>query len=558
MKSDATVIHDDRLHLSLYPYREVAKQRSLSQEPNLDRGSESRFRFGISRRKLLVALLIVFVFLVPLWPGFEESAASMDEGSLLVYPELILKGELPYRDFETFYGPANLWVLSAVYAGFGPSIFVERGVGLICRILVLLMIFALVQRWNTTLAAGCALLSGIVLLPIGLAAYAWIGGVICVLASLCLVANPESATRCFWGGILAGWALLFRVDLGPAVIASVLPLFFLMTAARRWNYLRGAVLALLPLGWLTVVAGPHEIINNLLLYPVIYTNPARHLPIWSVPKNLLWIFLIHLTAVAGNIFAGFIAVRANRRDSTARLLLGLALLGLGVTHQAAQRLDLVHILCAAFVSLGVLPLSIFVIQSHFHITGRRRADALFAIATALVLVGAVVPELAMNARERIITSFTGKNTKIVFIAQSGRSFPMSSSETALALGKIFDRLDAAAKPGERLFVGPADLRRTNYNDTFIYHMMPQLRPATYFLEMNPQSANRPGSRLGDDIASADWLVLNHEFDTWNEPNQSAKFASDAPMQVVRDQFELCGQYGTRDLYRRRIRPTPKL
>jgi hypothetical protein len=48
------------------------------------------------------------------------------------------------------------------------------------------------------------------------------------------------------------------------------------------------------------------------------------------------------------------------------------------------------------------------------------------------------------------------------------------------------------------------------------------------------------------MAGADWLVLEREFDTWHEPNQSAKFASDAPMQVVRDQFELCGQYGTRD------------
>ena len=408
----APVIHD-RLHY-LYPYREVAEQRSLSQEPNLDRVSESRFSFGTSRRKVLVALLIVLAFLVPLWPGFEESATAMDEGSLLVYPELILKGELPYRDFETFYGPANLWVLSAVYAGFGPSIFVERGVGLICRVLVLLIIFALVQRWGTTLAVGCALLSGIVLLPMGLAAYAWIGGIICVLASLYLVANPESTMRCFWGGILAGGALLFRVDLGPAIIASVLPLFFLMTPARRWKYLGGAVLALLPLAWLTVAVGPHEIINNLLLYPVIYSSPARHLPILSVPTNLLWLFLVHLIAVAGNIFAGFIAVRANGRDSTARLLLGLALLGLGVTHQAAQRLDLVHVLCAAFVSLGVLPLSIFVIQSHFHITGRRRADALFATAIALVLLGAVVPEFAVNAREQIITSFTGKNTKIVF------------------------------------------------------------------------------------------------------------------------------------------------
>jgi hypothetical protein len=97
-------------------------------------------------------------------------------------------------------------------------------------------------------------------------------------------------------------------------------------------------------------------------------------------------------------------------------------------------------------------------------------------------------------------------------------------------------------PGPRLFVGPADLRRTNYNDTFIYYMLPRLQPATYFLEMNPGSANRPDSRLAKDIASADWLILNHGLDQWNEPNGSAKFASDAPMRVVRDQFELCGRF----------------
>lgn len=558
MKSEVAVIHEGRLHLCPYPYQEGAEQKPLSQESNLNGVSKSRFGFGVSRKKFVVALLIVLVFLVPLWPGFEEPATPMDEGSLLVYPELILKSELPYRDFETFYGPANLWVLSAVYAGFGPSIFVERSVGLIYRIVILLIIFASVQRWGTTIAAGCALLSGIALLPLGLAAYAWIGGMICVLASLCLVASSESKARCFWGGMLAGWALLFRVDLGPAVIASVLPLFFLMTTRQRWNYLGGALLALLPLGWLTMVVGPHEVINNLLLYPVIYSSSARHLPILSVPKQLLWLFLLHLVTVAANIFAGFIAVRENRRDLAARLLLGLALLGLGVTHQAAQRLDLIHVLYTVFVSLSILPLSIFVIQSHFRITGRRWADALFANATALVLVGAVVPELAVNAREQIITSLTGENTKTVFVAQSGRYFPMSSPETALALGKIFDRLDALARPGERLFVGPADLRRTNYNDTFIYYMMPQLQPATYFLEMNPQSANRPGSRLAKDIASADWLVLNHQWDMSDEPNQSAKFASDVPMQIVRDQFELCGQYGPRDLYRRRIQQAPKL
>src|SRR6267143_7029984 len=147
------------------------------------------------RRKFLVALLVILAFSVPFWTGFDRSATPMDEGSLLVYPELILKGQLPYRDFETFYGPANLWVLSAAYAGFGPSIFTERAVGLTYRVLTLLAIFALVQRWDTTLAAGCTIVTGLLLLPIFLGAYAWIGGATCALWSIWMIAKPESACR---------------------------------------------------------------------------------------------------------------------------------------------------------------------------------------------------------------------------------------------------------------------------------------------------------------------------------------------------------------------------
>jgi hypothetical protein len=509
------------------------------------------------RRKFLVALLVILALLVPLWPGFERPAFKMDEGSLLVYPELILKGKLPYRDFETFYGPANLSILSAVYAGLGPNILVERGVGLIYRVLALVAIFALVQRYDTTVAAGCMIVTGFLLLPLRLPAFAWIGGVTCALWSMVMAATPQSTRRCFLGGLLAGLALLFRADLGPAVIASALPLFLLMTA-RRWSYLSGAVLALLPLGWLTMVVGPHQIISNLLSFPVIYSSPARHLPIFSAERYLICLFFAHIVAVGANILAGIIAIRADRRDPAARLILALALFGLGLTHQAAQRIDLWHVLFAAFVSLGVLPLSIFVMQSHFRAVQPRQAHALLATAVVLVLLESIAPELAATARGEVIAGVSREAKETVFIEQRGRRFPFSSMQEALLIGKMFDRLDELASSGQRLFVGPADLRRTNYNDTFIYYMMPQLQPATYFLEMNPGSANRLNSRLAEDIASADWLVLSHEFDGWNEPNESIKPGSDQPMRVVHDQFELCGQYGSHDLYRRRTPAVTKL
>ena len=112
-------------------------------------------------------------------------------------------------------------------------------------------------------------------------------------------------------------------------------------------------------------------------------------------------------------------------------------------------------------------------------------------------------------------------------------------------------INRLASPGQRVFTGPADLRRTNYNNTFLYHLLPQLTPATYFLEMNPLSANRPGSRLSSDILSADWLILDHRLDEWNEQNESSRFGPETSNQVVRSNFELRAQLGSYEIYRRK-------
>ena len=127
-----------------------------------------------------------------------------------------------------------------------------------------------------------------------------------------------------------------------------------------------------------------------------------------------------------------------------------------------------------------------------------------------------------------------------------RQFPTRS--LAAEAQHVVAFLEAQAVPGERLFVGTGDLRLSYVNDTFIYHLLPWLTPATYFLEMNPLSANRPNSRLADDVASADWLVLNHAWNLSREPNLSTQPGSDAPNEVVRTQFELCGRTGPFEVY----------
>jgi hypothetical protein len=502
-------------------------------------------------KKNLIAAAVILALLIPFCPAFEDRAAAMDEGTLLVYPELILKGQLPYRDFETFYGPANPFVLAGAYALGGTNIFVERAVGLIYRIGILLALFVLLRRWGTTIATGCLLVTSFLLIPMRLPAYAWLGGVMAALWSLCCIADVNSSRRCFWGGLLGGIALLFRIDLALALLASACPQFFSMNRSNRWKYIGGVVLALVPLAWLTAAVGPSQVLNNLFLFPVLFSGPARRLPISSVQTCAMFLLVAHLIAALVNVTAGVLAVRADRRSAAARLLLGLGLLGLGLSHQAIQRSDLVHVVFAAFVSLGILPLSLLTIGSRYFREGPTYRDALLATSGVLVLLLAIVPEFTLYFRQVALSGLTRTPEQAVFLWQHDRSFPMPSMAVAVRAGRLLTRLDEEASPGQRLFVGPADLRRTNYVDTWIYHMLPRLRPATYFLEMNPLSANRPNSRLASDVSSADWLILNREWDTWDEKNKSQNFGSSAPGRIVDEQFELCGHYGPYDLYRHR-------
>jgi hypothetical protein len=101
------------------------------------------------------------------------------------------------------------------------------------------------------------------------------------------------------------------------------------------------------------------------------------------------------------------------------------------------------------------------------------------------------------------------------------------------------------RAGQRLFVGPIDLRRTPYSDAFFYFLYPELVPATYYIEMDPFDS-KPGSKLAGDVRSADWLILSGVWANWDEPNDSRRYGSDLPNEIVRAQFCQVGSYGRRD------------
>jgi hypothetical protein len=526
------------------------------------------------RFKPFLFILMAALLTTALWPAFQSPGPPEDEGIALVYPEMFLKGRLPYRDFETIYGPGNLLILSAGYSVFGMDIFVERAIGLVYRLVILLGIFSIAQRWGNIVAFGCALLSAVLLGGTELFANTWIAALAFALSALWLAAEPKSRWRCLAAGAFAGATLLCRCDLGPALIVASLPLFLIMERKERERFLGGAAVALLPLVWFAIAVGPAQLVHSLFLFPVFHLGSAAYLPISTAPADLRYVFYLYLVASVLNVGAGFVACRRGERES-GRLLLGAGLLGLGCIHYALSRFDGGHVINTALISIGLLPLSLFVLFSA--ITRRLALSLAAAAATLIAFVGVQIllprytryfyrgirVELRLDQPRQVAntTDLLEPGDKGIFVKQNGRSFPLGRTQTAESTDQMLRELQRAATPGQLLLVGPGDLRRTVGCDTFIYHMVPQLRPATYYLEMNPGSTNAPGSRLASDVEKADWLVLDRGWDSINEPNQSSEFGSDVPNAVVRAKFDLVGEYGPYMLLRNRrlrnfVQPLP--
>ncbi len=82
------------------------------------------------RRNAIALTVVALVFAMPLRGLLRSPGPPMEEGFMLVFPEQVLKGAIPNRDFLHLYGPGSLWALAGVFKVFGVSLWSERGFGL--------------------------------------------------------------------------------------------------------------------------------------------------------------------------------------------------------------------------------------------------------------------------------------------------------------------------------------------------------------------------------------------------------------------------------------------
>lgn len=572
----------------------------VDEEPPIS--DESAFVLGgaaVRRRwswsTLTGAGIVAFFTLLPVRGMYHSTGGTMEEGFMLAFPERILKGAVPNVDFLHLYGPGALDVLAGWYTIFGVTLNAERTFGLLQHIAIIAALYVLARAWGRGAACVTATLSVfLILTPIGLTAMAWNGGVALGLWSVVFavrsrnVASDRLARRVMViAGLLAGLTLTYRPDLIVALVLVHGWLLWRRFAARpgMWKPAAvGAFVGLLPLTIHVVRIGVGTAIRTMVVEPVVKLRPGRALPRppswghldgalqaiaetvppwWRFPaigadhQLFIWFFALPvLTLVV--LGTGIVVYRRTNGSPRSVVLLAGGLFSLGMLPQAFQRPDSTHL---TWVSCVAWPLLVPTIIELIRMRAPRAHPRLrLAISGGFLaaLMFVVCPFFTYRTYLLYTRVAVGNLPPAYEVHRDDRVFYMGDLPPALATQQVIDRLDELAKPGERLLVGPVDLRRTWYSDTFFYYMFPELPPATRFMEMDPGIADAVGSPLADEVASADWVLLTSFWAGWREPNTAMNFGPDAPNEVVRTQFCLVNSYenGLVDLYHKCDEPLP--
>ncbi|HWJ60540.1 MAG TPA: hypothetical protein VNS19_01105 [Acidimicrobiales bacterium] len=551
-------------------------------------------------RSILSIAIVAVVLAIPMRALMRYQGPPMEEGFMLVFPERILNGDLPHKDFLHLYGPGSLWALAGWYKLVGVSITAERVFGLAQLAGIVFGVMALTWSWGRRVATTAGVF-GVLLTTtaIGLTALAWDGAVAFLVASVWVglrarrwltdagdppsaAAQARAARLLVGSGVLAGLALLFRPD---AIVATGLATLGLMAGLgwARWKrWLLGAVPVVALYLVHLALSGPSAAIKGMFIEPVFDLRGGRSLPRppswdtfdgalqkvallrpqpWPLPslhspaQAFVWFFLLPLATVFV-LGVGWWRVRKAPGEWRPRVVLTVGLLGLGLMPQAMQRADTTHLAWVSCVTLAFLPAAICELLEHVRVPSIRRWAATIAVAVVALLPLVVIPHFTARTYIDLAKQSINGNVFGYPVTYDGRTFYLGAKDIAPVAQQMLEEVGPQMQPGEKLFVGTADLRKTPYSDAYLYYLLPDLTPGTRYIEMDPGMANGPDSGLADEVAASDWLILSHVWDAWDEPNDSRLNGPNEPNEVVQRDFCKVGDFGEGDrtffeVYRRK-------
>ncbi len=528
----------------------------------------------MSRGRCAAALLLVFLFFFLI----SNSPLNIyDEGFVVYAADRILRGDLPYRDFQLHYTPAQFYVVAALFQTFGHSLFVERMWDAAVRTGLVAAGFALARTLMPPApAAAAALLIMLRLGAAGFHGFPMLPGLLFALASgACLLASVPGGRRAWAAaaGLLAGVAVIFRQDMGGfAVVIEVGILAawrwlgprarreaaagpraggFILYAVALAAAIAPAVLFFLwrvgPAGlWQELVVYPRSVVIGQLTVP--FPGPIPDLGVlFSVPGwrwgqvERVWgswtDFYVPLLAYAWTAASVLWSFRragraaAARRETWARVF--LTTMGLALFGYAFYRFDPIHAV-ATFV-----PAVVLAAYWLWRALATSRATAIAACVALPVFVYLWVGVPLSRWLGGVLRAGPP-----VCAAPLGRAGCIALDSTQREAADFVRR---HTKPGEPIFVGVARRHPIPQNDTSFYFLADR-PPATRNHELLAGAAT-PAATQEEMIArlrrpELRYIVLYAGFDNPMKPESTGEGSGAAVFDAfVREAFRPAAQFG---------------
>jgi hypothetical protein len=532
----------------------------------------------------LPAAVVGLVIALPTWGLWKSPGPPMEEGFMLVFPERLLEGDIPNKDFLHLYGPGSLWTIAAFFKVFGIDLWVERLVGFLQLLGLISGVTILGYRWGRWVALVAGATTAVLILPpIGFTALAWVGGIALALWAVIVAvkvfdpddeigdeadaaAQARRQRTLLLAGVLAGAALLFRPDL---VLALGLPLGFMfvwgLDGRGRKHLLLGLAAGVSPYLVHMLLAGPGNAITGMVIEPVFVLRPGRSLPFppptdrltsflggallfrnwpWPFPaleqpvQVFIWIpILLVLTGTV--VYVGWKARRMGSPEGWRLLCLGL--LAVGILPQAIQRADVAHLDWVSALPFGLLPLAL---AEWTRLRGVEIKVMRGLVLLPLIVMFVAIPHYTVRWYADYVGQSFGYQTEgVTDIHHRGRTFVYGRKDVAAAAEDMLADIETHTRSGDKLIVGTGDLRKTPYSESFFYFLLPQLEPGTRYIEMDPGMANADDSGLADELRTSDVVIVSTLYDNWSEENTSRDFGSDEPNEVLAQDYCLFKRYG---------------
>lgn len=480
----------------------------------------------VAGRYSIKLILMVLIFAtIPVATHLFDNLFTPDESVLLVYPEQILSGRWPNRDFFMPYGPGQFWLLAGVYKIFGVSLVAERLVGWILHIAIALGVVRIAMRRGRFVAgtAGCA--SAFILAFLGLPAFAWLGALSLTIWSIAIMVGTKTRGTSVVAGLLVGLVFAVRPELGPVAILCQLPLIRRTPSKSFW--ILGFGLGSIPIVIHLTLAG-HEFVKNIL-FLMREASAGVAVPPHVSPAISAAAFSLMASALA-------LAWRAVRERDPG--LLAVTLLSILILPQAFQRTDLTHIV---YVGCFIWPMWFAMVFSRsavargvVHRYGSGWLRQCFSVA-GVVLMSAILMMSAASWR----TTF--------WLKHLDKSLPMHEATAIQDTNDIIAATNQRVRPGSRIFVGAVDMSVLNYSPVYLYFLLPEYRPAGYYLDLFG-GYDAVGKKLSKDIQKADALLLSDmpmlQHSLYRNVPRQPSYANDA----VARYFCAVGRYGDILLY----------